>query len=897
MDLVSQNLLLTSGGKKDSTFVDDVFSTFLYTGNGGSQTINNGIDLDGEGGLVWFKRRDDGDHHLLTDTVRGTNKQIYSNLSNSQASLTNIITSFNSNGFALGNGDANQGGGNRTFTAWTFRKAPGFFDVVTYTGTGVTRTVPHNLESIPGMILVKRIDSSHNWGVYHRGLNNGVNPERYRQRLNVNGSEDGNNSNGESYWANTAPTSTHFTVSGPVGGNNNTNVSGASYVAYLFAGGESTAATAKSVKFTKSNSSYLSIADNDDFDLGTGDFTVECWVRVGNVSATSAAIFMIGNEANTSSLGITLDNSQAAAAYVDQGAQGMIFPDGTLAKGQWRHLALTKSSNVVRMFVDGTSSGSSYTQTNSIGGGSNGYLTIGASDENGTKRAFFDGEISNFRIIKGTALYTSSFRRPPYEPLTNITNTKLLCCNNSSVTGSTVTPGTITSSGNPTASTNSPFDDPEGFKFGEGGDQNIIKTGNYIGASSDVHVYTGGESQWIMVKNTSRSETDWYIIDVMRGAPTPPTNCNFLLANTSGAENDMSALIVPTTQGFIARTGAGYAVNYNGDRYVYISIRRPDGYVGKPAEAGTDAFAMDTGNASSTIPNFDSGFPVGFAIMKTPASSGDWYTGARLLGERYVRTNNKAADADWGGGFDWDSNVGWLKSSATSAWQSWMWKRHAGFDVVTYKGNSVQGHDIPHNLGKVPEMMWVKNRTRTTGGGSDWYVYVGGITHLSVYGSDPDNYGNNPSVLELNEPEQANFSMSGVWDHTHPTSTHFRVGDTFATNENGQDMIAFLFASVEGVSKVGSYSGSSYDVTITTGFTPRFVLVKKVNAGAHWHLFDSLRSMGASGNDGRLILNNNTAQDSSKDYVNTTATGFVMKAGADGDTNGSGGKYIYYAHA
>ena len=116
-------------------------------------------------------------------------------------------------------------------------------------------------------------------------------------------------------------------------------------------------------------------------------------------------------------------------------------------------------------------------------------------------------------------------------------------------------------------------------------------------------------------------------------------------------------------------------------------------------------------------------------------------------------------------------------------------------------------------------------------------------------------------------------------------------------NENGSKHLSVLFASVSGISKVGSYSGSASDVTVTTGFTPRLVLVKKVNQGAHWQIFDSVRGMGASGNDGQMTFNTNAAQDSSKDYVNTTATGFVMKAGADGDTNAAGGEYIYYAHA
>ena len=75
-------------------------------------------------------------------------------------------------------------------------------------------------------------------------------------------------------------------------------------------------------------------------------------------------------------------------------------------------------------------------------------------------------------------------------------------------------------------------------------------------------------------------------------------------------------------------------VNGSTDNYIYLAIRRPDGSVGKPAEAGTDVFAMDTGTGSSTIPNFDSGFPVDFALDKSPASSGNWDAAARLISDK-----------------------------------------------------------------------------------------------------------------------------------------------------------------------------------------------------------------------------------------------------------------------
>ncbi len=154
-----QQLMLGVGASK-KTYLDDVFSTFLYKGNGGANTINNGIDLSGTGGgLVWLKNRERSTYasHMLFDTERGSTKYILSDSNAAEAtsgSGTGINT-FNNNGFSLqGNGY----GSNRDteqLSSWTFRKAKGFFDIVTYTGNGSARTIAHKLGCVPRMITIK----------------------------------------------------------------------------------------------------------------------------------------------------------------------------------------------------------------------------------------------------------------------------------------------------------------------------------------------------------------------------------------------------------------------------------------------------------------------------------------------------------------------------------------------------------------------------------------------------------------------------------------------------------------------------------------------------------------------------------------------------------------------
>ena len=218
------------------TYIEEVFSTQVYTGTGATNNIVNGIDLAGKGGLVWTKARTTTSAftfaHALMDTLRGAGIQICSDRTDANTTQANSLTSFNSDGYTLG-ADTGQGRvnnssyGTQTYVGWTFRKQPKFFDVVTYTGNGTAgRTVAHNLGSVPGCIIVKRTDAANGWPVYHRSMN--ASPQDYMMRLNAT---DAAFTTSPSRWNNTLPTSTEFTLSG----NDEVNGSGGTYVAYVFA--------------------------------------------------------------------------------------------------------------------------------------------------------------------------------------------------------------------------------------------------------------------------------------------------------------------------------------------------------------------------------------------------------------------------------------------------------------------------------------------------------------------------------------------------------------------------------------------------------------------------------------------------------------------------------------
>jgi hypothetical protein len=210
-------------------YIEEVFSTYLYTGNSSTQTITNGIDLSTKGGIVWCKGRSAaGYSNVVYDTINGVNKRVATNLTNALTTAASSLTAFNTTGFSLGadaGGEVNENAIN--YASWTFRKQPKFFDVVTFTGNGTAgRTVAHNLGSVPGCIIVKRTDAANGWPVYHRSMN--ASPQDYMMRLNAT---DAAFTTSPSRWNNTLPTATEFTLSG----NDEVNGSGATYVAYLFA--------------------------------------------------------------------------------------------------------------------------------------------------------------------------------------------------------------------------------------------------------------------------------------------------------------------------------------------------------------------------------------------------------------------------------------------------------------------------------------------------------------------------------------------------------------------------------------------------------------------------------------------------------------------------------------
>ncbi len=224
---VKQGLWPTQG---NVLAVEDVFSTWLYTGNGSTQTITNGMNLSGQGGLVWVKSRTNAGFHAITDTARGVGQNLYTNSTSAQFFDSTSLTAFSSSGFSLG-ADVFMNGNGQNYASWSFREAPKFFDVVTYTGDGSsTRTINHNLGIAAGMVLVKRTDSTGGWKVWHRSISD----SGLLNSANLFGTGTSTGEPREGGYV-SAASSTTFTLSNGAGAVQQVNASGGTYVAYVFA--------------------------------------------------------------------------------------------------------------------------------------------------------------------------------------------------------------------------------------------------------------------------------------------------------------------------------------------------------------------------------------------------------------------------------------------------------------------------------------------------------------------------------------------------------------------------------------------------------------------------------------------------------------------------------------
>jgi hypothetical protein len=412
--------------------------------------------------------------------------------------------------------------------------------------------------------------------------------------------------------------------------------------------------------------------------------------------------------------------------------------------------------------------------------------------------------------------------------------------------------------------------------FGLTGTDNVISCGSFTSDIAGLDINLGYEPQWVMVKVTNGVGLGWYIWDSMRGFPVG-TGGVALQANVSDAES---------ATGWISPTATGFKLNAgqlgSGNPFIYIAIRR--GPMKVPTDA-TNVFSPQALNSPANGTQVTTGFPVDLSMFKSRAGgpSGQFQDRLRGLpstagtGTPALYPDATAAESTNQTGYEfW--NTGYRTYTAQNAvW--WMFRRAPGFfDEVCYSGTG-SATTQTHNLAAVPELMIIKARNSTF----NWTV--------------KRNASLDYAVLNSTQAFAGGFEAA-LWNSTEPTSSVFSLGTNASVNGSGYTYVAYLFATVAGVSKVGTYTGTGTTLQINCGFTAgsRFVLIKRTDSTGDWYVWDSARGI-VAGNDPYLLLNSTAAEVTGTDYVDTYSAGFEISSTAPAAINANGGSFIFLAIA
>jgi hypothetical protein len=406
-------------------------------------------------------------------------------------------------------------------------------------------------------------------------------------------------------------------------------------------------------------------------------------------------------------------------------------------------------------------------------------------------------------------------------------------------------------------------------EFGPSGDQDIIKCGS---GTINSFVDLGWEPQWVLVK-TENSSYDWLLVDSMRGMTVVGTADPELKASSSAAEVGQDILS-------ISPTGFTYTYGPAQDFIYYIAIRR--GPLAPP-ESATEVFGVTSytsNNTDNRVITTSNKVDTVLARTSSSTSVGGFNVGDRLRGLQYLGTavtNADVSDSDSFMGFDVMKgfkvgNDFTRRLNYSSHNQiAYTWKRAPNFfDVVAYTGVGSQ-FSQKHNLGVTPQLIITKRRDST----GAWLVYTEG-TGLNTY-----------LLLDSSAAVASATNYSAVSD------THYTV--PFGSTGN---YVSYLFASLDGISKVGSYTGNGSSQTIDCGFTSgaRFILIKRTDSTGDWYVWDTERGI-VAGNDPHLSLNTTAAEVTSDDSIDPDNSGFIVNQVSATNINVSSADYIFYAIA
>jgi hypothetical protein len=898
----TRDLMMAAAGSSTSSglYVDDVFSTYVRTGTGAAASINNGIDLSTNGGLVISKGRSAATDWAWYDTVRGATKDLASNGTAAQTTQAAGLTTFNSNGYSIGSlAKINTSGS--TYVDYTFRKQAKFFDVVTYTGDGTTNlTVPHSLGAVPGMIIIKKINNISNWSTIVN-LNTSYYSTTGPGQGGVAGSPATPN-------INNGGDATGFGCGGGgagyYGGNGgNGFIGGGGGGAAGYSGSQFGGAGGSGSVLINYNSTTVIFTSGTSWTVPSGVTSIKVWaigaggggagcgstdtsagggggaggiaVKTWTVSPGNTITFTVGSagsggsNANNGNAGGSTSVTFGGLTITGNGGGAGQYNSGTAALGG---TAVNGNTN-----IQGGNGGAAAGDLGGAGGGAIGGTAGASGATNGTGA-------SGAQSLNISGLFAAVSL-----VMTNLSELYLNLSSGAVPASSVLSSGisTITVSSNSNTLNHSYV----AYLFAhDTSSDGIIQCGSYTGngSTSGPVVTLGWEPQYVMIKGTS-SARDWYVVDTVRGMTIDATDA-VLSPNLIGTEAQPT-ILSPTSTGFQLNTVG--SPNQNNEVFVYMAIRRPN----KPPTSGTQVFSPISYNGNSGTNSIGPTTTVAPDLFWTKWRAGTPGNSSHNIWDRLRGVNYRLfSNSPYGeenapiNSFDMNGvslNGSYGNTSGTS-YMGLFFRRAMGvFDIVCYTGTGT-GRAIAHNLGVAPELMIIKGRNDATGN-MFWSVFN------TTIGND--------YLLKLNDTSARTavgfewWTQDGVTRKS-PDASNFYINTAIQINQTSEKFVAYLFATLAGVSKVGSYTGNGTSQTINCGFSTgaRFVMIKRTNSTGDWYVWDTARGIVAA-NDPHLSLNTTVAEVTTDDSVDPAASGFIVNQVAATNINVNAATYIYLAIA
>ena len=471
---------------------------------------------------------------------------------------------------------------------------------------------------------------------------------------------------------------------------------------------------------------------------------------------------------------------------------------------------------------------------------------------------------------------------------------------NSSAVDPTSTHFTVGSSGqvngNGATYTAYVFGDNNNSTFGETGDQDVIKCGTFVGSASKPFIDLGFEPQFLMIRNISAS-ADWFLVDTLRGFTGDGDLYDYYLRPNVASASQAGNYLFQLLGNGVKVIGSNHANwNQTGSIYAYIAIRTSG--MGTPTDVDDVFHIGDTTNNDEK----GGGFKADLHYM-VGHTGGSWSPSITTRSITNSVSNMKMSTKDTAaaaaGGADLFSSTG-MDSAGYSGRGYYYFARAKGFlDIVCHSGTNTTSQTIPHGLQKTPEMIW----TKATNSTSDWILYHKDMAD-GLGSNVPEDY-----YVTLNHtgitPKTDREDSAAAWNDTAPTATEFTVG-SLSNGATWKYYVNYLWSTVDGISKVGSYTGNGSSQNIDCGFSSaaRYVMIRGISSqgglASRSLVFDTRRGIVAASDPYYFMgLAMSSGDVTNQDMIDPYSSGFSVnnENGQGIQLNTSSHKYIFLAIA